>query len=65
MQWCETPLTMGRANMTAEAQPAKSMRVSAAIDTVKLEPNDNCAAIMLDLDKTVQGLLDEYWKGKS
>jgi len=47
-------------------QPAKvGDAVSAAIDTVKLKQDDDCAAIMLELDKTVQGLLDEYWKGKS
>ncbi len=37
---------------------------SAVTDKFYLAEESNCAALLQELDKTVQGLLDEYWKGK-
>lgn len=47
-------------------QPAKvGDAISAAVDKVFLGQERDCAVIMQELDKTVQGYLDEYWAGKS
>lgn len=46
-------------------QPAKvGDAVGAAMDRVLLGEERDCALIMQDLDKTVQGYLDEYWAQK-